>query len=116
MGFFQARNQSLAPLEASKSDISSKIGITNKLINDGECLLNGTNKNFDEFSEKSSLLGSLPAIPELKEVPYISFQYEPNLESELLDICTQFGEVSRIAPVQVPKLQFLEKKKHYDFF
>ncbi|EEZ97840.1 Cytokine receptor-like factor 3 [Tribolium castaneum] len=97
----KTRKQSLAPLDASRSDIFSNIEKTKKLIKEGEYLLSGSRENLAEFSQKSSFLGSLPAIPELKEVPYISFHCEPNLESELLDICSQFGEVSRIAPVQI---------------
>ncbi|XP_044257887.1 cytokine receptor-like factor 3 [Tribolium madens] len=97
----KTRKQSLAPLEASRSDIFSNIEKTKKLIREGQSLLNSSRENLDEFSQKSSFLGSLPAIPELKEVPFISFHYEPNLESELLDICSQFGDVSRIAPVQI---------------
>jgi hypothetical protein len=98
---FQTRNQSLKPLEECQADVYNRIEKTQKLISEGELLLNGTVRNLNEFSEKSSSLGSLPEIPELKEVPYISFQYEPNLKAELLDLCSQFGEVSRIAPVQV---------------
>jgi predicted transcriptional regulator len=97
----ETRNQSLKPLEECQADVYNRIEKTQKLISEGELLLNGTVRNLNEFSEKSSSLGSLPEIPELKEVPYISFQYEPNLEAELLDLCSQFGEVSRIAPVQV---------------
>lgn len=51
--------------------------------------------------QKSSSLGNLPEIPELKEVPYISFQYEPKVEKEVLLLCSYFGEVLKIAPVQV---------------
>ncbi|KAJ3628362.1 hypothetical protein MTP99_015672 [Tenebrio molitor] len=97
----ETRNQSLKPLEECQADVYNRIEKTQKLISEGELLLNGTVRNLNEFSEKSSSLGSLPEIPELKEVPYISFQYEPNLEAELLDLCSQFGEVSRIAPVQI---------------
>lgn len=71
------------------------------LLKLGDSLLSGTNKNIGTFTQKSTVLGALPEVPELTEVPYISFQYEVNLEDELRRICSQIGEVSRIAPVQV---------------
>ncbi|KAJ3664620.1 hypothetical protein Zmor_000174 [Zophobas morio] len=97
----ETRHQSLAPLEECRADISRRVEKTHKLIFEGQRLLNGATKNVDEFSQKSSSLGSLPEIPELKEVPFISFQCEPSVESELLDMCSQFGEVFKIAPVQI---------------
>ncbi|RZC37834.1 cytokine receptor-like factor 3 [Asbolus verrucosus] len=100
----EMKQQSLTPLEECRADIALRIEKTSKLINEGERLLNGTTHNMEQFSRKSSLLGSLPEIPELKEVPYISFQYDPNLELELLDMCSHFGEISRIAPVQISQM------------
>ncbi|XP_031332174.1 uncharacterized protein LOC116162658 isoform X2 [Photinus pyralis] len=48
--------------------------------------------------------GSLPEVPPLKEVPYISFHYDTNEESNLTNICRQFGDVIHISPVQITSL------------
>lgn len=95
------REQSLAPLEECILDIYNRIGRTESLINQGKSLLKGSTSNIQEFNEQSSALGSLPEIPDLREVPYLSFQCEAHLENDLRDICSRLGEVYRIAPVQV---------------
>lgn len=58
-------------------------------------------KSLDEFHANASLLGSLPAVPDLKEVPYISFHFDDYASSEILRCCSDLGSVSQIAPVQV---------------
>lgn len=105
------REQSLVPLEECILDISTRIGKTESLINQGNSLLQGTISNFHEFNEKSSALGSLPEIPDLREVPYLSFQSEAHLENDLRDICSRLGEVYRIAPVQV-RIPIIERLRN----
>lgn len=90
----------MAPLVDSRKEILEKIALTNKLIFLAEDLMKN-NKYTEEFNKKSSWLGSLPQVPELKEVPFISFQYEPGLTRDLNDYCKTIGNVSRIAPVQI---------------
>lgn len=87
----------------SQKVILEKITLTNKLILLAEELLKN-NKYTEEFNKKSSWLGSLPQVPELKEVPFISFQYEPGLTRDLNDYCKNIGNVSRIAPVQISSI------------
>lgn len=82
-------------------DITKKINNTTKFINEGQHILDNCILNSEEFNSNSSFLGSLPEIPELKEVPYLSFQFEPNIQSKLEELCSHFGTLNRIAPVQV---------------
>ncbi|XP_019872756.1 cytokine receptor-like factor 3 [Aethina tumida] len=100
----KVRKEGLTPLRDCRSVISDKMKSTLDLLKLGDSLLSGTNKNIGTFTQKSTVLGALPEVPELTEVPYISFQYEVNLEDELRRICSQIGEVSRIAPVQISEL------------
>lgn len=58
-------------------------------------------RDVEDFNNKSRFLGSLPEVPDLKEVPFICFQFEPSIQNELVDICSSFGTVSKIAPVQI---------------
>jgi len=56
------------------------------------------------FLENANLIGNLPEVPEPKEVPYISFYHEPFYENDLKNLCFSFGEVFRIAPIQIKSL------------
>lgn len=98
---FQVRSQGLEPLEACRRIISIKMGSTNLLITAGQSMKKGKMKKTAEFSEDASLLGSLPEIPDLKDVPFITFSYEPLVETEAKDLLKDFGYVFYIAPVQV---------------
>ncbi|KAJ8931938.1 hypothetical protein NQ314_015105 [Rhamnusium bicolor] len=100
----KARKDGLAPLEECRIVILEKIETTNKLINIGNSVINGSSDNLDKFTKDACLLGSLPEVPELKEVPFISFHYEPTSEIEVKDILGQFGDVCRIAPIQITEL------------
>lgn len=95
------KSQGLEPLEACRKIISSKIDSTSLLITAGQSMKNGKMKNTTEFSNNASLLGSLPEIPDLKDVPFITFCYEPSVENEAKDLLRDFGYVFHIAPVQV---------------
>ncbi|KAG5889281.1 hypothetical protein JTB14_007043 [Gonioctena quinquepunctata] len=97
-------NESLVPLQECRSVILDKIESTNKLINIGNSIIDGVTHNVDTFTTNASMLGSLPEVPDLKEVPYLSFHYEESSEIEVMEILTQFGYVSRIAPIQVTEL------------
>lgn len=92
----------MAPLKDCQSVILGALERTHELIDLAERLCqNGNVKNMDEFQASVSLLGNLPAVPDLKEVPYISFQFDVAAKNEILKLCSDFGSVSQIAPVQV---------------
>lgn len=95
------RAQSLEPLRCSDIVISDKLKETTNFIELGK---NVDQLNLDEFSRKSSLLGSLPQVPELKEVSCITFQFDAGVEQEIIDSCSSLGSVTRIAPVQINSL------------
>lgn len=101
---FQVRSQGLEPLEACRRIISIKIDSTSLLITAGQSMKNGKMKNTAEFFKDASLLGSLPEIPDLKDVPFITFCYEPLVETEAKDLLRDFGNVFYITPVQVTLL------------
>lgn len=95
------KNDGVAPLNQCRQIINDKISKTNSLLKIGNGLLSGNSSGVLTFDKESCLLGSLPEIPELKEVPYISFINDSNLEKQVETFCLDYGEVSRIAPIQV---------------
>lgn len=103
----QIKNESLKPLAECHSIIRDKTESTNKLMNLGNSLTTETSKNLDDFIKYASQLGSLPEVPHLIEVPFISFHYDTNNEMDLKNIVSCFGEVYKIAPVQVKKVNFV---------
>ncbi|XP_023020995.2 cytokine receptor-like factor 3 [Leptinotarsa decemlineata] len=100
----KTESESLAPLQECRCIILNKIESTNKLIKIGNSIIDGVNESVDTFVTNASKLGSLPEVPDLKEVPYLSFHYEQSSEVEVKDILSQFGYVCRIAPIQVTDL------------
>lgn len=97
----KVKSQGLDPLEACKKIISDKIDSTHLLITAGNSVKNGKLEDPTKFSKNASLLGSLPEIPDLKDVPFLTFCYEPSVENEAKELLNEFGFVCRIAPVQV---------------
>lgn len=98
------RERGLAPLIESRKVVGNKIENTSNLIVLGQNLLKTNCKDksaINEFANKSSLLGSLPEVPLLKEVPHLSFQYELSNEKDLIYICQNIGSVIHSSPVQV---------------
>lgn len=92
----------MAPLKDCQTVILGALERTHEFIDLAERLCkNGNVKSLDEFQANASLLGSLPAVPDLKEVPYVSFQFDVVAKNEILKLCSDFGSVSQIAPVQV---------------
>ncbi|KAB0802518.1 hypothetical protein PPYR_04707 [Photinus pyralis] len=101
----EVQRKGVLPLRQCQTIINNKIANTKSFINEGNDLLKSANKKgLVEFNRKSTLLGSLPEVPPLKEVPYISFHYDTNEESNLTNICRQFGDVIHISPVQITSL------------
>lgn len=56
------------------------------------------------FEKNMSMLGSLPEVPQLKEVPYISYHYESVVYKDIIDSCKTLGSIQSIAPVQIASL------------
>lgn len=95
------KSQGLEPLKACQKIICNKIDSTNVLITTGNSVLQGEIGDHAKFSKNASLLGSLPEVPDLKDVPFLTFCYEPTAISEARDILSNFGYVYQIAPIQV---------------
>ncbi|XP_056632696.1 cytokine receptor-like factor 3 [Diorhabda sublineata] len=96
--------EALAPIRECRIMILDKIESTVKLINTGSVLISSELRNVEIFSKHASLIGTLPEVPELKEVPYISFCYEPSLEVEIMDKLDNLGDIYKYPPVQVADL------------
>lgn len=72
------------------------------MINLGEKLVEKNhNKDYDEFNKQSVLLGTLPEVPQLKDVPLLTLECDKNVDKELIDICNSLGHISYIGPVQI---------------
>ncbi|KAF5301607.1 hypothetical protein FQR65_LT08913 [Abscondita terminalis] len=100
------KQDALLPLQECHTLILDKIKSTDQLIAEGQKLLNqGLNRpEVIKFNRKSSLLGSLPEVPSLKDVPYVSFQHDSGDETKIIDICKKLGSLIQIAPVQISTL------------
>lgn len=80
--------------------IAGKIASIDKLVTIGKKQI-VCDEELEEFSMISNSLGNLPEVPELKEVPSLSFQCDTTLCTDFMDRIGAFGYVSSIAPVQV---------------
>ncbi|CAH1985574.1 unnamed protein product [Acanthoscelides obtectus] len=98
------KGEAIVPLNDCRKVVQEKMKTTNKLIDTGSVIMSNPSSNFDCFMKDASLLGSLPEVPQLKEVPYISFHSCPSSENEVKNILEKLGEVSRIAPAQVTQM------------
>ncbi|XP_060527310.1 cytokine receptor-like factor 3 [Cylas formicarius] len=102
----QIKERGLLPLKQSLKIVSEKIDNTNQLIVLGQAInKSGNDDTVDAFLGSASLLGTLPEVPELKEVPFISFQVEPSHRQDIETICSNFGEIYHIGPVQIKTAQ-----------
>lgn len=105
----EIKDSSIKPLSDCKSVVLDKIKQTKDFLKLGDNLVKKEN-NIDclrLFISRSSLLGSLPAVPTLNDVPYICFSYENNIEDLLNNGVNNFGEVLKTSPVQI--IQMTEK-------
>ncbi|KAK4883671.1 hypothetical protein RN001_006990 [Aquatica leii] len=91
------------PLQESQILISNKIKSTITFVDEVNKLIDDETTQFqtEEFNQKCSLLGSLPEVPSLKEVPYVSFQHCSVDEQHIIDVCKKLGSLLHIAPVQI---------------
>ncbi|XP_044736212.1 cytokine receptor-like factor 3 [Chrysoperla carnea] len=101
--------KSITPLKQCKKVIENEIVSTEKYILSGQHLLNTTDELYSaEFEEQSKKLGSLPAVPTIEEIPFISFQYDLNdLMVEFETRINNIGNISQIGPIQIT--QHLER-------
>lgn len=85
--------------------IVGKIDNTEYFITLGQDVITH-NKSLDAliFDRNTSTLGSLPEVPQLKEVPCISYNFEPTVHKEIIDSCKSYGSITSIAPVQISSL------------
>ncbi|XP_030763265.1 cytokine receptor-like factor 3 [Sitophilus oryzae] len=101
----EAKNDGLVPLVECSNIIKRSIESTTNLIHQGSTINGIASQDFvSDFLDKGNLLGILPELPEAKEVPYISFLFDPMYESDLKNVCVNIGEVFRVAPIQIQKL------------
>ncbi|CAG9772606.1 unnamed protein product [Ceutorhynchus assimilis] len=97
----KVKNEGVLPLKQCEQVIEKNIQHTLKLIDEGSQITDKDQSRIINFLEKAGILGNLPEVPESKEVPYISFYHEPTVGNELENLCLNFGEVFRTAPIQI---------------
>ncbi|KAE8739490.1 hypothetical protein FOCC_FOCC014986 [Frankliniella occidentalis] len=103
------RQDGLAPLRACRDVIASKLANTKTYIAEGGDILRiggmAVSESTEKFCEKASFLGSLPAVPQLEEVPYVSFQCNVvGIEDQIGKSVQSLGRVSRMGPVQITQM------------
>lgn len=103
------RQDGLAPLQACRSLIASKLANTKLYIAEGGDILRiggmAVSESTEKFCEKASFLGSLPAVPQLEEVPYVSFQWNlGTIEEQVGKSVQSLGRISRMGPVQITQM------------
>lgn len=98
----QIKSQSIIPLKECHEVICDTVRKTENYISVGEKLSETTEiETLESFNANASSLGNLPEVPNIKEVPSITFQYDQLSEDNILKFCSGIGIVSRIAPIQV---------------
>lgn len=78
--------------------------MTRVCIETGKQLLNNRHVDSEllqKFSKNASILGCLPGVPSLTDVPLITLQIDANVENELLKTCSNLGTIYHTPPVQV---------------
>lgn len=78
--------------------------MTVECIETGKQLLNNSHVEsdmLDTFTKNASHLGCLPAVPDLTDVPLITLQVDPSVESEIVKTCSSLGTIYHTPPVQV---------------
>nr|CAD7412119.1 unnamed protein product [Timema cristinae] len=104
------RDDGLAPLKACRDIIDEKLRATKLYIEEGRNILRvgGLTTSLEKtlcFTEQASLLGSLPAVPNLEEVADLSFQCPvESIVPELQQCVANIGQVSRMGPVQITEV------------
>ncbi|XP_021931889.1 cytokine receptor-like factor 3 isoform X2 [Zootermopsis nevadensis] len=106
---FRFQEEGLIPLKECHDLIAGKLKSTKLYVEEGHNILRAGGLSSSEetlmFSEKASLLGSLPAVPSLEEVPDISFQCPvESVRVKLQQTLSGVGKVSRMGPVQVTEV------------
>ncbi|GJQ74857.1 hypothetical protein Trydic_g21693 [Trypoxylus dichotomus] len=98
----KVRDKSLNPLKDCRNIILTKIDNTQKFKDlASNAIKDSRLYNAAAFEKNMSALGSLPEVPQLKEVPYISYQYESAVYKDIVDSCKTLGSIQSIAPVQI---------------
>ncbi|XP_022207526.2 cytokine receptor-like factor 3 [Nilaparvata lugens] len=108
--------QSLKPLNECQKVVQQKLEMTKKYIVEGRDILDQLQnkkvpvdvKTNSNYVDKASLMGGLPAVPGLNEVPALTFQCDLDaIKETLLQEIDDIGSVSPMGPVQ---LTFVEEK------
>lgn len=102
----QIRDEGLSPLKSCQEVIHEKLKATQNYICEGQSMLEQEGSiDFDQgvqYFERSALLGSLPAVPDLEEVPAVTFHIKLSaLKSCISNMISSAGTVCRIGPVQI---------------
>uniref|UniRef100_A0A1B6C3U2 Fibronectin type-III domain-containing protein n=2 Tax=Clastoptera arizonana TaxID=38151 RepID=A0A1B6C3U2_9HEMI len=100
------QEEGATPLNECYKVICETLKNTHTYICEGQDLLHQHDKvdinSYVQYLEQSALLGNLPAVPNLEEVPAITFQLNvPFLCKTLINNITSAGIVFKMGPVQI---------------
>ncbi|KAL1509645.1 hypothetical protein ABEB36_004351 [Hypothenemus hampei] len=98
------RDQGLSPLEDCARLIEKNIETTLSLIHEGSHVNQIIPEQLHAFLDKASDLGNLPEVPDPKYVPCLSFYHDVAFENEINNLCRDFGEVFKTAPIQIKSI------------
>ncbi|RZF47913.1 hypothetical protein LSTR_LSTR008717 [Laodelphax striatellus] len=106
--------QSLKPLNECQKVVQHKLEMTKKYIVEGRDILDQLQnkkvpvdiKTNTNYGNQASLMGGLPAVPGLNEVPALTFQCDLDVIREtLLQEIDDIGSVSSMGPVQLTNVE-----------
>ncbi|XP_075230786.1 cytokine receptor-like factor 3 [Lycorma delicatula] len=101
----------LAPLNACHEVIINKLKLTQNYICEGQHILDQLHKRVDvtntsNYLDQASFLGCLPAVPNLDEVPAVTFQCNvDSIKNSIIERISDAGTVSCIGPIQLTNVQ-----------
>ncbi|XP_067005083.1 cytokine receptor-like factor 3 [Anabrus simplex] len=103
------KEDGLIPLLACRELICKKLKATRSYIEEGENILKDLNlEKALEFCDQASFIGSLPAVPNLEEVPDLSFHCP--VESLLEELHSQAASAGRVSKMGLVQVTVVEEK------
>ncbi|XP_071129117.1 cytokine receptor-like factor 3 [Mytilus edulis] len=100
-------NEALEPLRQCEDVINQSLAAAARIMQDGKALLNNNPADNIEglvkFKDNPDIkaLSSIPEVPSLPDVPYITIEVSSELDEKLAEFISQEGRILERAPVQI---------------
>lgn len=100
-------NEALEPLRQCEDVINHSLAAATRIMEEGKSILNnnpsGSIERLVKFKDNPDIktLTSIPEVPSLPDVPYISIEVSSELDKKLADIIDQDGKILARAPIQI---------------